>query len=285
MRILVTGAAGQLGRAVCRRLTAMGMTFKGVDTGDFDLTDEKATMEAIKAYAPEAVIHCAGYTAVDKAEAEREICGRVNVDGTIHVAKACRELGARMLFISTDYVFDGLGETPFEADAPKAPVNYYGETKAQGEAEVLSRVNKSFIVRISWLFGLEGNNFVKTMMRLGAQQQSLRVVMDQIGSPTYAEDLALLMCQMIQTEKYGVYHATNEGFCSWHEFASAIMKKAKLDCRVEAVPTSEYPTPARRPMNSRLSKRSLDEAGFDRLPAWEDALDRYFAAQKTEKPS
>ena len=282
MKILVTGAAGQLGRAVCRRLTAMGMPFWGVGTGDFDLTDEKATIEALKAYTPEAVVHCAAYTAVDKAETEKELCRRVNVDGTIHVAKACRELGARMLFTSTDYVFDGRGQTPFEADAPKAPVNYYGETKSLGEEKVLSLVPQSFIVRISWLFGLEGNNFVRTMQRLGAQQQSLRVVMDQIGSPTYAEDAALLMCQMIQTEKYGVYHVTNEGLCSWYEFASAIMEKAELDCRVEAIPASEYLTAARRPMNSRLSKRSLDEAGFDRLPTWEDALDRYFAAQKVE---
>ena len=282
MRLLVTGGAGQLGRAVCRRLTAMGVAFRGVDTGDFDLTDEAATMAALKDYAPDGVLHCAAYTAVDKAETEKELCRRVNVDGTINLAKACREVDARLLFTSTDYVFDGLGETPFEADAPKAPVNYYGETKAIGEEEVLSRVPKSFIVRISWLFGLEGNNFVKTMLRLGAQQQSVRVVMDQIGSPTYAEDVALLMCKMIQTEKYGVYHATNEGFCNWHTFASAIMEKAALPCKVEALPTSEYPTAAKRPMNSRLSKRSLDEAGFARLPSWEDALERYFAAQKAE---
>jgi dTDP-4-dehydrorhamnose reductase len=260
----------------------MGVPFRGVDTGDFDIKDEAATIAALKDYTPDGVLHFAAYTAVDKAEAEREPCFRVNVDGTRNLAKACREVDARLLFSSTDYVFDGLGETPFEADSPKAPVNYYGETKALGEEIVLSLVPKSFIVRISWLFGLEGNNFVKTMLRLGAQQQSVRVVKDQIGSPTYAEDVALLMCRMIQTEKYGIYHATNEGFCSWYEFASAIMEKAGLPCKVEAIPTSEYPTAAKRPMNSRLSKRSLDEAGFDRLPSWEDALDRYFDAQKAD---
>jgi dTDP-4-dehydrorhamnose reductase len=267
-----------LGRAVCRRLTSSGVQHKGVDAADFDLTDEKATMAAILDYAPDSVIHCAAYTAVDKAEPERERCLQVNVNGTAHVAKACRELDARMLYISTDYVFDGTGDIPFETHDPKSPINYYGKTKDHGEEEVLSRLPQSFIVRISWLFGLDGNNFVKTMLCLGAEQDSIRVVADQVGSPTYAEDVAQLMCQMIQTDKYGIYHATNEGFCSWYDFASAIISLAKLECQVVPIPTSAYPTPARRPMNSRLSKKSLDENGFEHLPNWEDALTRYLAS-------
>lgn len=280
MKILVTGAAGQLGRAVCRRLTALGVQHKGVDAMDFDLTDEKATLMALHDYMPDGVIHCAAYTAVDKAEAERDLCFRVNVNGTVNIAKACREMDARMLYTSTDYVFDGSGKQPFETYDAKSPINYYGETKARGEAEMLSRLSKSYIVRISWLFGLDGNNFVKTMLRLGAGQDSVRVVADQVGSPTYAEDVAQLMCQMIQTDKYGIYHATNEGFCSWHDFASAIISLAKLACQVIPIPTSDYPTAARRPANSRLSKKSLDESGFERLPNWEDALTRYFASSR-----
>lgn len=280
MKILVTGAQGQLGRAVCRRLASLGLAYLGVDAGDFDLTDRDAVQAALRAYAPDGVIHCAAYTAVDKAEAERELCRRVNVDGAVNVADACKSMGARMLYLSTDYVFDGSGETPFETDSAKSPVNFYGLTKSLGEDEVLLRLPQSFIVRISWLFGLEGNNFVKTMVRLGASRESVRVVADQIGSPTYAEDLAVLLCGMVQTEKYGIYHASNEGYTTWHAFASAIFTRAKLPCRAEPISSGEYPTKARRPMNSRLSKKSLDLAGFDRLPPWEDALDRYFAAQE-----
>lgn len=280
MKILVTGAAGQLGRAVCRRLTSLGLPHKGFDVADFDLTDEKATLAAFRDYAPDGVIHCAAYTAVDKAETERELCQSVNVLGTVNAAKACYELDARMLYISTDYVFDGSGKTPFETDSPKNPVNYYGETKACGEDEIISRLSKYFVIRVSWMFGLDGNNFVKTMLRLGSQQENIRVVADQIGSPTYAEDVAQLMCQMIQTEKYGIYHATNEGFCSWYDFASAIVAQASLSCQVIPIPTSAYPSAARRPVNSRLSKRSLDESGFARLPTWQDALARFFASSR-----
>jgi len=175
-------------------------------------------------------------------------------------------------------VFDGLGDTPFEIDAKIAPVNHYGATKAQGEYEVTSRLHKHFIVRISWVFGQHGNNFVKTMLRLGGQQETVRVVGDQVGSPTYVNDVAPLMCQIIQTEKYGVYHATNEGYCSWHEFATEIMRQAGLACKVDNITTSEYQTAAKRPHNSRLSKSSLDTCGFQRLPDWRDALKRYLVA-------
>ncbi len=277
MKILVTGAKGQLGQEICAYLAAAGIPHKGVGSSDFDLTDEAATLSAIGAYRPDGVIHCAAYTAVDKAETDKELCYRINVSGTAHVAKACKELNARMLYVSTDYVFDGQGDTPFETDAKIAPVNHYGLTKAQGEHEVASRLEKYFIVRISWVFGLHGNNFVKTMLRLGGQQESVRVVGDQAGSPTYVGDVAPLMCQMIQTEKYGVYHATNEGYCSWHEFAVEIMRQANLPCRVEMISTSEYPTAAKRPQNSRLSKLSLDAEDFERLPGWQDALGRYLS--------
>jgi dTDP-4-dehydrorhamnose reductase len=191
------------------------------------------------------------------------------------VAKACKEVNAKMMYISTDYVFDGQGDIPFEIDSPIAPLNHYGVTKALGETEVMSRLEKFFVVRISWVFGLGGNNFVNTMLRLGKQQETVRVVGDQIGSPTYVNDLAPLLCDMIQTDRYGIYHATNEGYCSWYEFACEIMKQANLPCRVIKISTSEYPTSARRPYNSRLSKRSLDISGFGRLSQWQDALKRY----------
>lgn len=278
MRILVTGVNGQLGFDVCRALDRLGIDNKGVDIRDFDLTEERQVREFVAGYGPDTVVHCAAYTAVDKAESNRELCYAVNVTGTAHVAQSCQELGAKMVYISTDYVFSGQGETPFEVDSPKDPVNYYGLTKLQGEEEVLKRVSKHFIVRTSWVFGENGGNFVRTMLRIGAEKESLKVVSDQIGSPTFTFDLAKLLCQMLPTERYGVYHATNEGICSWYEFAAAIMEEAGLSCRVIPIPTSDYPSAAKRPMNSRLSKARLDAAGFDRLPDWRDALKRYLAA-------
>ena len=275
MRVLVTGVKGQLGFDVCRRLSERGIPNTGVDIDDFDLTDQQATFDAITAYAPDVIVHCAAYTAVDKAESNPDICRKVNVDGTRHVALAAKHLDAKMVYISTDYVFDGNGELPFEVDAPIAPQNEYGITKAQGEAEVQALLTKYFIVRISWAFGLNGGNFVKTMMRLGKEKESLNVVNDQIGSPTYTDDVAVLLCDMIDTNHYGIYHATNEGYCSWHEFAKFIMAEAKLACKIFPVPTRDYPTPARRPFNSRLSKESLDKADFPRLPSWQDAVQRY----------
>jgi dTDP-4-dehydrorhamnose reductase len=278
MKVLVTGANGQLGFDVCRELARLGIEREGVDIGHFDLTDAQQTQAYIARRRPDAVVHCAAYTAVDRAESERERCHAVNVDGTVHVADACRETGAKMVYISTDYVFDGRGDEPFEADSPKHPINHYGLTKSLGEEEVVKRLAKHFVVRTSWVFGENGGNFVRTMLRLGAEMESLNVVMDQIGSPTYTFDLAKLLCRMLQTEQYGIYHATNEGICSWFEFASAIMEEARLRCRVLPIPSGEYPTAAKRPMNSRLSKASLDAAGFDRLPHWRDALKRYIAS-------
>jgi len=280
MKVLVTGVNGQLGFDVCRELTWLSVEHRGVDIQDFDLTNEQMTRESIVGYGPDAVVHCAAYTQVDKAESNRELCHAVNVLGTAHVAEACRELGTKLVYISTDYVFGGQGEAPFEVDSPQNPINYYGLTKSLGEGEVRSRVAKHFIVRTSWVFGENGGNFVRTMLRLGVEKQSVKVVMDQTGSPTYTPDLAKLLCRMLPTEKYGVYHATNEGTCSWFEFASAIMEEAGLSCRVVPIPSNEYPSAAKRPMNSRLSKRSLDAAGFDRLPYWRDALKRYIASMR-----
>lgn len=277
MKVLVTGVKGQLGFDVIRHLKLRGVECKGVDIEDFDLTDEAAVREAITAYAPGAVVHCAAFTAVDRAEEMQDVCRAVNVDGTRNVALVCREIGAKMVYISTDYVFDGQGERFFEPDDATAPVNFYGLTKLEGEKAVTALLEKYFIVRISWVFGVNGNNFVKTMLRLGAEREELTVVCDQIGSPTYTYDLAKLLCDMIETEKYGVYHATNEGICSWSEFASAIMKEGKRAAKVTPIPASSYPAKAARPYNSRMSKEKLDEAGFDRLPSWQDALARYIA--------
>lgn len=273
--ILVTGVNGQLGFDVIRELNKRKIECLGIGRQELDITDEKAVNDYILKLKPECVIHCAAYTAVDKAEDESEICYKVNVSGTENVAKACNKINAKMIYISTDYVFDGKGEAPFEVDGHIAPLSVYGKTKYEGEVKVKANLEKYFIVRISWVFGINGNNFVKTMIRLGKEKESLNVVCDQIGSPTYTADLALLLCEMAVSEKYGVYHATNEGTCSWAEFATAIMKKAGLNCKINFIPTSEYKTKAVRPLNSRLSKNSLIDGGFDLLPRWEDALNIY----------
>lgn len=277
MRVLVTGVKGQLGYEVCRELTVRGIENRGVDIDDFDLTDEKAVMEAISAYRPDAVVHCAAYTAVDRAEENEDVCRAVNVDGTRFVARACRAVDAKMVYFSTDYVFPGTGEDFYEVDSPKGPQSVYGRTKLEGEEAVRETLEKYFILRISWVFGINGNNFIRTMLRLSNDHDTLRVVCDQIGSPTYAHDLAPLICDMLATEKYGTYHATNEGVCSWAEFAEAIMKAADRPTRIIPVTTEEYGAKAARPLNSRMSKKSLDEAGFARLPSWQDALRRYLA--------
>ena len=277
MRVLVTGVKGQLGYEVCRKLTARGIENRGTDIDDFDLTDEKAVMEAISAYRPDAVVHCAAYTAVDRAEENEDVCRAVNVDGTRFVARACRAVDAKMVYFSTDYVFSGTGEDFYEVDSPKGPQSVYGRTKLEGEEAVRETLEKYFILRISWVFGINGGNFVRTMLRLSNDHDTLRVVNDQIGSPTYAHDLAPLICDMLATEKYGTYHATNEDVCSWAEFAETIKKAADRPTRIIPVTTEEYGAKAARPLNSRMSKKSLDEAGFARLPSWQDALRRYLA--------
>ena len=275
MRILVTGVGGQLGYDVCKVLTARNIENKGVDVADFDITDARATHDYIVQYHPDAVIHCSAWTAVDKAEDEMEKVRAVNTGGPRNIAAACREIGAKMLYISTDYVFPGSGDRFYEPDDPTGPLGAYGETKLGGELAVRELLDRFFIVRISWVFGKNGNNFVKIMLRLAENRTEVNVVCDQIGSPTYTADLAPLLCDMIVTEKYGVYHATNEGVCSWAEFAQEIFRLAGKDVRVNAIPTSEYPTRAVRPLNSRMSKDKLEEMGFSRLPSWQDALKRY----------
>lgn len=275
MKILVTGVKGQLGYDVVKVLEERNIECLGVDIDDFDITDADATSGYIRKYAPNAVIHCSAYTAVDKAEDELELCRKVNVDGPRNIAAVCKEIGAKMIYISTDYVFPGIGDKPYEADDPTGPLGAYGQTKLDGELAVKEILSRFFIVRISWVFGINGNNFVKTMLRLGKERKEINVVCDQIGSPTYTADLAPLLCDMVVTEKYGTYHATNEGYCSWAEFTEEIFKLAGYSTKVIPIPTSEYPTKAKRPLNSRMSKKSLDRAGFKRLPLWQDAVSRY----------
>ncbi|GEP63894.1 NAD(P)-dependent oxidoreductase [Clostridium beijerinckii] len=273
--ILVTGVNGQLGYDVVKELNSRNIECLGIDKSELDITCSDEVSEYFFKLKPECVIHCAAYTAVDKAEDDRAVCYKVNVEGTQNIAKACKAVDAKMVYISTDYVFDGKGNIPFEIDGNIRPISVYGKTKYEGEIKVKEILSKYFIVRISWVFGVNGNNFIKTMLRLGKEKERLNVVCDQIGSPTYTFDLAPLLCDMSISEKYGVYHATNEGFCSWAEFASEIMKKANLKCKINPIPTSEYPTKAVRPLNSRLSKKSLVKNDFKTLPEWKDALDRF----------
>ncbi len=275
MKILVTGFNGQLGYDVVKVLEQRNIPCRGVDIADFDITDAHAVSNYLNDYAPSAVIHCAAYTAVDRAEEDVERCTAINVDGTRNIALACKQLGAKMIYISTDYVFTGEGDTPYEVDDATEPQSVYGKTKLEGEQVVQKLLVTWFVVRISWVFGKNGNNFIKTMLRLGKERDEVNVVCDQIGSPTYTADLAPLLCDMVNTEKYGTYHATNEGFCSWAEFTQEIFRLAGYITKVKPIPTSEYPTRAKRPLNSRLSKKNLDEAGFKRLPVWQSALKNY----------
>ena len=274
MKILVTGATGQLGSDVCAALRAREMEHRGVGSAALDITDAGAVQQYMNVFRPDAVIHCAAWTAVDGAEEHPEEARRVNVDGTRNLAAACRAVGARMLYVSTDYVFPGTGTEFYRPDALTGPLNVYGRTKLEGENAVRALLEHYFIVRTSWVFGVHGANFVKTMLRLGETHESLRVVCDQMGSPTYTADLAPLLYDMVMTENYGVYHATNEGICSWAEFAKEIFRFSGMNVTVNPVSSSEYPSRAARPLNSRLSKDKLEQAGFYRLPDWRDALGR-----------
>lgn len=272
---LVTGINGQLGHDILIELTKRNIECVGVGKNELDITNKNNVLDYIKKLNPQKIIHCAAYTAVDMAEDEVELCTNVNVNGTENIALVCKDIGATMMYISTDYVFDGAGDFPFKITDKTSPLGVYGNSKLGGEEVVKNTIDSYFIVRISWVFGINGNNFVKTMLRLGKDKDSLNVVSDQIGSPSYTKDLAVLFCDMIVTQKYGVYHATNEGYCSWAEFATKIMEKSNSKCEIIPIPTSEYKTKATRPKNSRLDKTSLDENNFNRLPHWEDALDRF----------
>ena len=282
MRVLITGVSGQLGHDAAKTLTARGVDFLGVGSKELDITDRDAVLGVFREYRPDAVLHCAAYTQVDRAEDEPERCMTVNASGTRHIAEACRELDAKLLYVSTDYVFSGAGVIPWEINDPTGPLNVYGRSKLAGEEAVRELVEKHFIVRTSWVIGEHGNNFVKTMLRLAETHRELRVVDDQIGSPTFTADLAPLLCGMIETERYGVYHATNEGFCSWAELAEAIFRLSGKDIAVHHVTTEAYGAKALRPKNSRLSKTSLDAGGFSRLPEWESSLARMLEKERFE---
>lgn len=281
VKILVTGVNGQLGYDCVRELQERGYTdVKGIDINDLDITDETAVHQFISNYKPDVVMHNAAWTQVDKAEQMPEKVYEVNALGPKYIAEACKEVNAKMVYISTDYVFDGKGTKEFEVNDPKNGLSIYGKTKSQGEDFVTSILDKYFIVRISWVFGKNGNNFVKTMLKLADMGKTeLNVVCDQIGSVTYTYDLSKLLCDMIETDKYGIYHATNEGFISWAQFAEEIFKLSNKNVNINYVTTEEYkkmvPQQADRPLNSRMSKKSLDDAGFNRLPDWKDALARY----------
>lgn len=275
MKVLITGCAGQLGHDVAQLLSSKGVAHLAADKADFDLTNPDSVKGFVQAYSPDTVIHCAAYTAVDKAEENSADCYAVNVLGTKNLTDACRNLDVKFVYISTDYVFDGEADKPYETDAPTNPQSVYGTTKLAGENAVRRFTAKHFIIRTAWVFGKNGSNFVRTMLRLGKERDIISVVCDQFGSPTYTKDLARLICDMIETDSYGTYHATNEGYCSWAEFAAEIMKQAELDTVVKPITSAEYPAKAKRPMNSRLSKKKLVENGFAPLPDWQDALGRF----------
>lgn len=275
MKILVTGANGQLGSDVVKELKSRGLECIKAEKTTFDITDEKETRNFILNTKPDAVIHCAAYTTVDLAEDEWDLCKSINAKGTENLAKACNEIDAKMLYISTDYVFSGQGDTPYEPNAVTSPLNNYGKSKRLGEKAVLEVCEKSFVIRTSWVFGLNGKNFVKTIINLSKQNDKINVVDDQIGSPTYTVDLAKLISDIIMTDKYGIYHATNEGYCSFAEFAKEILRAYGSNTVINPIKSEEYKAKATRPKNSRLSKKCLDDNGFSRLPDWHDALNRF----------
>lgn len=274
MKLLVTGYNGQLGYDVVNEAHSRGIEAVGVDIQEMDITNKQQVNYVIKAGNYDAVVHCAAWTAVDKAEEMVDVCRKVNVEGTQNIVEVCKELDIPVMYFSTDYVFSGEGTEPWNEYDNRTPLNVYGQTKYEGELAV-EAYPKHFIIRIAWVFGKNGNNFIKTMLRLGKEKGAVSVVDDQIGSPTYTYDLSKLVVDMIQTEKYGTYHATNEGLCSWYEFACEIFKQANMDVKVTPVDSNAFPAKAKRPKNSRMNKSELDKNGFNRLPSWQDALKRY----------
>lgn len=280
MKALVTGVKGQLGYDVVNELIKRGHEAIGVDIEEMDITDSESVNRVITETAPHVVIHCAAWTAVDAAEDEENIpkVRAVNATGTQNIANVCKELGCKMIYISTDYVFDGQGTEPWQADCKDyAPLCVYGQTKLEGELAVANTLEKYFIVRIAWVFGVNGKNFIKTMLNVGKKYDTVRVVSDQIGTPTYTFDLARLLVDMAESEKYGYYHATNEGgYISWYDFTCEIFRQAGYDTKVVPVTTEEYGlSKAARPFNSRLDKSKLAENSFTPLPTWQNALERY----------
>ena len=275
MKILVTGVKGQLGYDVVKALESRGYQPVGVDREEMDLMNNNMIQNFIMNLKPEAIIHCAAYTAVDQAEEEVEICYQINAEAVKVMAECAKTLDIPMIYISTDYVFDGTKASEYvETDIPN-PINVYGASKLKGEQYVQQLLEKFYIVRISWVFGINGNNFIKTMQRLGNEQDQLNIIHDQVGSPTYTADLASLLVDMIETNRYGIYHATNEGYCSWYEFADEIFKQSQLDVMLHPITTDQYKTKAKRPLNSKMSKQKLSDYGFHRLPTWQEALKNY----------
>ncbi len=278
MKVLVTGVKGQLGFDVVAELEKRGHVAIGVDIEEMDITNADSVNTVITEANPDAVIHCAAWTAVDAAEDNVDTCRKVNAEGTRNIANVCKKLDCKMIYISTDYVFDGQGTEPWQADCKDyKPLNVYGQTKLEGEKAVSEILDKYFIVRIAWVFGVNGKNFIKTMLNVGKKFDTVRVVSDQVGTPTYTLDLARLLVDMVETEKYGYYHATNEGgYISWYDFTCEIFRQAGYSTNVVPVTTEEYGlSKAARPFNSRLDKSKLVENGFVPLPAWQDALERY----------
>ena len=283
MKFFITGGHGQLGYDVIKTLEENGYTeYYAPSQSELDITNRETTIKSIKEYNPDVIIHCAAYTQVDKAEEEKEVCYNVNVNGTKYIAEAAKELKSKMVYISTDYVFDGEKEGLYLPNDKTNPINYYGYTKREGE-NIVKELDDYIIVRISWVFGINGKNFVKTMLRIAEGKDELNVVSDQIGSPTYTEDLSKLLLQMITNDKKGIYHATNEGYCSWYEFAKYIFEINNIDIKVNPILTKDYITLAKRPLNSKLSKDILDSENLDRLPDWKDATERYCKILRREK--
>lgn len=275
MKILVTGANGQLGHDILKELKSRNIACVGVTHSDFDVADNKAVKLYIQRYKPDIIIHCGAYTEVDKAESEVELCRLTNVEGTRNIAEICKILNCTMIYISTDYIFDGRKKGEYEVDDIPNPQNVYGKTKLEGENIVRTLLKKYFIIRTSWAYGINGQNFVKTIIKLSKEKKKLEVVADQYGSPTYTYDLAQLLCDMCFSNKYGVYHVTNEGTCNWAEFAEAILQNMHCSTEIVHVTTAKYGAKACRPMNSRLSKKKLKENGFNLLRNWQDALKEY----------
>jgi len=274
MKYLVTGSTGQLGYDIVRLLEENNYDYIAPDSQDLDITDQSKVKEIISNYKPNVVFHCAAYTKVDKAEEDKDACYNVNVNGTKNIVEAARNINAKVVYISTDYVFDGTKEDSYTEEDKTNPINYYGYTKLMGEHEVQT-LEDYLIVRISWVFGINGSNFVKTMLKLSEDKDELNVVSDQIGSPTYTEDLAKLLIDMVVKNKKGIFHVTNEEYCSWYEFAKYIFEINNIDIKVNPILTENYPTKAKRPLNSKLNKDKLDYENLDRLPSWKDATDRY----------
>jgi len=283
LKFMVTGVNGQLGHDVVIKLKSLKFEVIAPTLDEFNLTDKNQVKNYIAKENPDVIIHCAAYTAVDKAEDEKDLCYSVNVEGTMAVVEAAKMINAKVVYISTDYVFDGLGEAPHSEEKVTNPVNYYGETKEKGENIVRDLIDKHFVVRTSWVYGLNGNNFVRTMIKLAESRNEINVVSDQVGAPTYTKDLAEFIVKLVQTNNYGTYHGVNEGYCSWYEFAKSIFVKNGMEMNVNPISSEDYPTRAKRPLNSRLSKENTTKAVLDRMPHWEDALTRFIEELKSQE--